>query len=152
METIIRELMVGDEVGRLTKPPISKVQLVRYAGASGDFNPLHTDDEAARKAGFEGVIAHGMLIMGFFTQAITTWMPQRFLKKINVRFKEATRVGDSITVIARVMEKEITNRLGRMVCSIEAVDQNMQVKASGTVELEVPLQNERSLADSFKEN
>lgn len=138
LESVVKNLTIGDELVRLTKPPISKEQLVRYAGASGDFNPLHTDDESARKAGFDGVVAHGMLIMGFLTQAVTTWMPQRFLKKINVRFKAVTRAGDSITVTVTVMEKQIVNNLGRLVCSIEAVDQNMQVKASGTVEVQIP--------------
>lgn len=138
LETVVKNLNSGDEVVRLTKPPISKEQLVRYAGASGDFNPLHTDDETARKAGFDGVVAHGMLIMGFLTQAVTVWMPQRFLKKINVRFKSVTRAGDTITVTVTVLEKQIESNLGRLVCSIEAADQNMQVKASGTVEVHVP--------------
>jgi acyl dehydratase len=139
LETVMRDLNIGDEVVRLTKPPISKEQLVRYAGASGDFNPLHTDDETARKAGFDGVVAHGMLIMGFLTQAATTWMPKRFLKKINVRFKAVTRAGDTITVTMKVTEKQIEENVGRIVCSIEAVDQNKQVKANGTVEMRVPL-------------
>jgi len=138
LKSVVKNLTIGDEVVRLTKPPISKEQLVRYSGASGDFNPLHTDDETARKAGFDGVIAHGMLIMGFLAEAVTAWMPHRFLKKINVRFKAVTRAGDSITVIVTVMEIQIVNHLGRMVCSIQAVDQNMQVKASGTVEVHVP--------------
>jgi len=138
LETVVRDLNIGDEVVRSTKPPISKEQLVRYAGASGDFNPLHTDDETARKVGFDGVVAHGMLIMGFLAQAVTEWFPQRFLKKINIRFKEATRAGESITVTVTVTEKQIVNKLGRLVCAIEAVNENMQVKASGTVELEIP--------------
>lgn len=138
-EALFHDLKIGEEVVNLTKSPISKGQLVRYAGASGDFNPLHTDDETARKAGFDGVVAHGMLIMGFITQAATTWMPKRFLKKINVRFKAVTRVGDSITVTMTVTERQIEENVGRIVCSIEAVDQNKQVKANGTVEMHVPL-------------
>jgi len=138
-EALFHALRIGEEVVNLTKSPISKEQLVRYAGASGDFNPLHTDDETARKAGFDGVVAHGMLIMGFLTQAATTWMPKRFLKKINVRFKAVTRAGDTITVTMKVTEKQIQENIGRIVCSIEAVDQNMQVKAGGTVEMHVPL-------------
>jgi len=138
-EALFHDLRIGEEVVNLAKSPISKGQLVRYAGASGDFNPLHTDDETARKAGFDGVVAHGMLIMGFLTQAATTWMPKRFLKKINVRFKAVTRAGDTITVTMKVTEKQIQENIGRIVCSIEAVDQNMQVKAGGTVEMHVPL-------------
>ncbi|MDQ1239691.1 MAG: hypothetical protein QG577_1877 [Thermodesulfobacteriota bacterium] len=138
-EALFHDLRIGEEVVNLTKSTISKGQLVRYAGASGDFNPLHTDDETARKAGFDGVVAHGMLIMGFLTQAATTWMPKRFLKKINVRFKAVTRAGDTITVTMKVTEKQIQENIGRIVCSIEAVDQNKQAKANGTVEMHVPL-------------
>ena len=61
----------GTEMPRLVKPPVTHNQLVRYAGASGDFNPIHTDPEAGKAAGI-GLIAHGMLIMGFAGQAITT--------------------------------------------------------------------------------
>lgn len=138
-EALFHDLRIGEEVVNLTKSPISKGQLVRYAGASGDFNPLHTDDETARKAGFDGVVAHGMLIMGFLTQAATTWMPKRFLKKINVRFKAVTRAGDTITVTMKVTEKQVQENIGRIVCSVEAVDQNKQVKANGTVEMHVPV-------------
>lgn len=138
-EALFHDLRIGEEVVNLTKSPISKGQLVRYAGASGDFNPLHTDDETARKAGFDGVVAHGMLIMGFLTQAATTWMPKRFLKKINLRFKAVTRAGDTITVTMKVTEKQVQENIGRIVCSVEAVDQNKQVKANGTVEMHVPV-------------
>ena len=55
----------GDKLPELVKEPVSRTQLVKYAGSSGDFNPIHYDDEAARAGGLEGVIAHGMLSMGF---------------------------------------------------------------------------------------
>ncbi|MBT3432967.1 MAG: dehydratase, partial [Nitrospinaceae bacterium] len=58
----------GDKLPEIIKDPIAKVQLVMYAGASGDFNPIHTDDEAAQARGLKGVIAHGMLSMGFLGQ------------------------------------------------------------------------------------
>ncbi|WP_328820840.1 MaoC/PaaZ C-terminal domain-containing protein [Peribacillus faecalis] len=58
------ELYLDREIEAIENDPISKVQLVKYAGASGDFNPLHTDDQFANKAGIDGVIAHGMLSMG----------------------------------------------------------------------------------------
>ena len=58
----------GDALPELVKEPVSRTQLVKYAGASGDYNPIHYDDEAARAGGLEGVIAHGMLSMGFLGQ------------------------------------------------------------------------------------
>ena len=74
-------LDVGDSLPLLTKDPITKVQLVRYAGASGDFNPLHTDDAVAQKSGLKGVIAQGPLVMGFVGQAIAQWAEKKNLKR-----------------------------------------------------------------------
>ena len=59
------DVLVGDEIPQLVKSPIKHLQLVRYAGASGDFNPLHTDPSVGEAIGTGGIIAHGMLIMGF---------------------------------------------------------------------------------------
>jgi len=67
------DVTVGDELPRLVKGPIEQIQLTRYAGASGDFNPIHQDEAFARAAGMGGVFAHGMLSMGFVAQAITDW-------------------------------------------------------------------------------
>src|SRR5262245_33853087 len=62
------DVNVGDELPPLVKGPIQQIQLTRYAGASGDFNPIHQDDEFAKAAGMGGVFAHGMLSMGFVAQ------------------------------------------------------------------------------------
>ncbi len=67
------DVKVGDELPPLVKGPIQQIQLTRYAGASGDFNPIHQDDEFARAAGMSGVFAHGMLSTGFVAQALTDW-------------------------------------------------------------------------------
>lgn len=130
---------VGDEVIRLVKPPVTKLQLVRYAGASGDFNPLHTDDETARHAGFEGVVAHGMLVMAFMAEAVTTWVPKACFTSIKVRFKGVTRPGEIITVRGRVSEKRAGENEGLVACTLEAADQDGDTKASGTFTVALPL-------------
>lgn len=96
-------LKEGQHLEPLTKKPITKVQLVKYAGASGDFNPLHTDDEFAQKIGMDGVIAHGMLVMGFLGEYIMELAgdkaePSRF----RMRFGAVTKPGDQITCSATV--------------------------------------------------
>lgn len=141
MEPVFEDIKVGDEVINLVKPSITKVQLVRYAGASGDFNPLHTDDEVGRGAGFDGVVAHGMLIMGIAAQAVTDWIPKRSLKKIKVRFKGATRPGDVIKVTGHVTDKRIEDNKGIVDCTLEVVDQNHDIKISGNFEVVLPLKN-----------
>jgi acyl dehydratase len=134
------KLSVGESLPSLTKESITKIQLVRYAGASGDFNPIHTDDTEAQKAGLKGVIAQGPLIMGFVGQAIARWVPKRDLKRFKVRFMGMTYPGDVITVSASVAEKTKTNDGVRVVCETVAKDQHGQAKLSGQFEVFVPIE------------
>jgi acyl dehydratase len=133
------ELKVGDRIPPLTKDPISEIQLVRYAGASGDFNPLHFDPSIGEAAGFGGVIAHGMLIMGFMGEAITNWIPNHFLRKFKARFIGITRLKDTITITGRVIEKKDSEN--KIICSVAAKDQNGELKIKGTFEAQLPSRN-----------
>ena len=88
---------LGDRIGPLTKSPVSKVQLVRYAGASDDYNPIHTDAEFARSVGLDGVIAHGMLTMAFVGQMLGDALPpEGQLRRLGVRFMDMVRPGDEV--------------------------------------------------------
>jgi acyl dehydratase len=130
------DLTVGEQMPPLTKDPISAVQLVRYAGASGDFNPLHFDPSIGEAAGLGGVIAHGMLIMGFMGEAITNWIPNRFLKTFKARFIGITRPNDILTITGRVIEKKEMERT--ILCSLAAKDQKGELKIKGTFEAQLP--------------
>jgi acyl dehydratase len=139
MEKEIRydDLTVGSEMSILVKAPVDKVQLVKYSGASGDFNPLHTDPEVGKAVGI-GQIAHGMLIMGFVGQAITDWIPKKFLKKLSVRFAGMTRPGDVVTVTGKVREKVVDGGLKKIVCDVQAKNQKEEVLVSGFFEAVLP--------------
>lgn len=131
------DVAVGDALPSLVKEPISEVQLVRYAGASGDFNPLHTVDRVGQQAGFGGVIAHGMLIMGFAAQFVTQWCPNSAVKRLAVRFSSVTRPNDALTVVGKVKEKREADRT--VVCEIEVRDTaTEQVKLVGSFEAALP--------------
>ncbi|MBI5445908.1 MAG: dehydratase [Deltaproteobacteria bacterium] len=80
------EWVVGQE-REFVKPPVDKVQLVKYAGAAADFNLIHTDDETARRAGFPGVIVQGMLVMGSLGQYLGELVQGRgFVSRLQARF------------------------------------------------------------------
>jgi acyl dehydratase len=96
------DVEVGEEIPQLVKPPVTHLQLVRYAGASGDFNPLHTDPKVGEEIGTGGIIAHGMLIMGFVGQLLSDYVGPEALRKFGVRFKGMTRLGDVITCTGKV--------------------------------------------------
>ncbi len=125
-------LQVGQLLPSYTKPPITKVQLVKYAGASGDFNPLHTDDDFAQKIGMQGVIAHGMLVMGFLGEYVMMLAGDvAQVKQFSMRFGAMTLPGDAITCIAQV--KEINE--GEVVLELTAQKQDQTVVGSGKATL-----------------
>ncbi|MBG6216308.1 acyl dehydratase [Arthrobacter sp. CAN_A6] len=69
----IETLEVGQEIGSATIP-ITRQDLVKYAGASGDFNPIHWNEAFATGVGLPGVIAHGMFTMGAAVQLVSDWI------------------------------------------------------------------------------
>ena len=85
---------IGYEMPAYTSDPITRTHLVRYAGASGDFNPLHHDQTFVRVIGMKNVIAHGMLIMGIVSEAVTSWIENRHLRKFTAKFLSMTEPVD----------------------------------------------------------
>ena len=74
--------------------PVSRTDLVRYAGASGDFNPLHHDETFARAAGLPGVMAHGMFSAGLLGSFLIAWIGERPIRRFKVRFLAPVWPGD----------------------------------------------------------
>lgn len=124
---------IGDELPVLNKPPITEIQLVRYSGASGDFNPIHTVHQAGVEGGNGGVITHGMVIMGFCAEAVTNWVRPEQVKKFGVRFTGISKPGDEITVSGRVTERWEEDGEQLVAAELEAVDQTGHRKVMGRV-------------------
>ncbi len=135
------DVQVGDEIPKLTKGPVTHLQLVRYAGASGDFNPLHTDPKVGEMIGTGGIIAHGMLIMGFVGQMLSDYVGPNALRKFGVRFKGMTRLDDIITCTGTITEKYETDGEARIAGKVQATDQNGDIKVSGTFVAALPHRN-----------
>ncbi len=99
-------LEVGEVVAEASFP-LTRDSLVRYAGASGDFNPIHYRDDVAQTVGLPGVLAHGMLTMGFAVQPVVDWLgdPGKVLD-YQVKFTRPVVVdpdtGAVVTVVAKV--------------------------------------------------
>ena len=126
------DVQVGDAIPKLVKSPVSHLQLVRYAGASGDFNPLHTDPKIGELIGVGGIIAHGMLIMGFVGQLLSDYVGPTTLRKFDVRFKGMTHLDDVITCTGTITEKYETDAEARIAGKVQATDQNGEMKVAGT--------------------
>ncbi|MCW4386009.1 MaoC family dehydratase [Salinibacterium sp. SYSU T00001] len=102
--------MTALEVGQIVAQasyPLTRDSLVRYAGASGDFNPIHYRDDVARNVGLPGVLAHGMLTMGTAVQPVVEWLGDPGLvRDYQVRFTRPVvvdpEIGAVISVVATV--------------------------------------------------
>jgi len=118
------DVNVGDEMPPLVKEPIRQIQLTKYAGASGDFNPIHQDVEFAKNAGMGDVFAHGMLSMGFVAQAVSDWSGAGTVRKIGVRFLGIVRLKDVVTCKGRVLGK--SSKDGVNLCDLEIWAENQR--------------------------
>src|SRR5260370_29907940 len=101
----IVDTTAGQELAPLGKPPITQEQLHRYAEASGDYNPIHLDEEAARRVGLDGIIAHGMLSMAFLGQFVNQQIadaPGARVEKLKVRYLGMVKPGDTLTCLGNV--------------------------------------------------
>jgi len=97
------ELQVGDTHSEVVVDDLTRTQIVQYAGASGDYNPLHTDDVFAREvAGYPTVFAHGMLTMGLTGKMVTNYVGNGRLTAYGVRFTNQVWPGDTLTATAQV--------------------------------------------------
>lgn len=97
-----------------------------YAEASRDFNPIHTDEDFARKAGLGGTIAHGMLVLAYVSQMMTQAFGRDWLSngKLNVRFKAPARPGDHLTVSGQIRKIERNGDLSHVTCEVLCANQD----------------------------
>lgn len=97
-------LKVGDTRTERVVENLSRTQIVQYAGASGDYNPLHTDElYTVKAAGYPSVFAHGMLTMGLTGKALTNFVGDGTLTKYGVRFTNQVWPGDTLDTTATVV-------------------------------------------------
>lgn len=128
------DLRVGSSREQVVVENLSRTQIVQYAGASGDFNPIHHDEVfATGTAGYPSVFAHGMLTMGLTGRLLTEWLGDGVLRSFGVRFVRQVWPGDTLTARGTVtavaadgrvvLEVVTTNQRGEPVVSGEAVAQ-----------------------------
>ena len=92
----------GDEAPPLVVENLTRTNFVRYAGASGDFNPMHHDDTIATQVGNPSVFGHGMLTAGLMARQLKDWFGAEALRKFQVRFSKQVWPGDTLTFTAKV--------------------------------------------------
>jgi acyl dehydratase len=135
----IASLEVGQEIGSI-EYRLTRDSLVRYAGASGDFNPIHYRDDIAKAVGLDGVLAHGMLTMGAAVQVAINWIgdPGRIVD-YGVRFTKPVFVdaakGAVLTVSGKVGEIDVENSIVRIDITASCADVAVLGKAQARVRI-----------------
>ena len=121
----------GDQLPVLELGPINQDDLVLYANASGDQNPIHIDQNFAKKSGLPDVIAHGMLIMSYLGRLLTNSVPQYQIKNFNVQFSNMTYVNQKIICTGKVLEKNSIDGEEIVTVALKVEDQQGQKKIIG---------------------
>src|SRR5688500_13797523 len=99
------EVNEGDEIPKFVVDKLSRTDIVKYAGASGDFNPIHHDQTFAETAGYPTVFAHGMLSAGFVSKCLTAFVGRANVRRVGVSFRSQVWPGDTITCSGKVTRK-----------------------------------------------
>ncbi len=133
----IGQMKVGETLPVIGLEPVSRLDLIKYAGASGDFNPIHTIDEEAERAGLPGIIAHGMWTMGNLAKLFTPYLDEGFIETYSIRFKGMVFLGDVISLQAELKEKESD----RLIFEVAAVNQDGKRVLSGQVAFSLAIQS-----------
>lgn len=116
-------LKVGDTHEAVVIDTVTRTHIVKYAGAGGDFNPLHHDDTVAQSlGGYPSVFAHGMFSTGLTGRMLTDWLGPVALKKFGVRFTKQVWPGDTLTSRGEVTS--IAEEGGERVATIRVVTVN----------------------------
>lgn len=110
---------IGQSLPEISLEPVSRLDLIKYAEASGDFNPIHSVDEEAIQAGLPGIIAHGMWTMGNLAKMFSDYYEESFVADYSIRFKGMVFLNDIITLKA-VLSNHLENKLYFNVQAVKA--------------------------------
>src|SRR5689334_5075750 len=134
MAVKVDDVKVGDSRTLVLFDDLSRTQIVMYAGATGDYNPLHTDEIFTTKvAGYPSVFAHGMLTMGMTGKMLTDYVGDARLTKFGVRFTNQVWPGDTLDATATVTDIHD----GLVELAVETKNQNGVTVVSGTAQARI---------------
>ena len=141
----LSDIHQGDSLPTIVKH-ITQQKINLYAEASGDFNPIHIDEAFAAKTPLGGTIAHGMLILGYLSQMMTSAFGERWLSsgRLNIRFRAPARPGDVITVSGSIRGIEKSEGCQLIDCDILCINQNDEPVITGDTRVKVKEDENRS--------
>lgn len=130
-------IRIGDELPAMAKTPIDRVQLARYAGATGDFNAVHVDEVAARGLGMPSVVAPNTIGMGFLGQLVGDWARGAQVRRLSCRFSRMLWPGDTLVCKGRVADRHAQDGKYFLELDVWAENQTGGLVIRGNVTLKV---------------
>jgi len=131
-----KDLKAGMDIPTFTQGPVTRTEIVKYAAASWDFNPVHHDETFAKQARSGGIIAHGMMIFAYLGRVATDFLGTPTLSKLSARFMNVTRPGDVLTLGGQV---ESVGADGTVILHLSATNQKGETVATGVAQAYVPV-------------
>ena len=122
---------MGSEIPETNIGPFDQNDLLKYAKASGDFNPIHLDKEFAKTIGLDNVIVHGMLIMAHLGKSIANSNSVSFLKHFSVQFCSITKLEERLICKGEVSKIEKNNKKKNITLKLKVLNLSGEVKVSG---------------------
>lgn len=133
----LEDIRAGDEAPSVVVANITRTHIVKYAGASGDFNPIHHDELYAIRGGNDRVFAMGMMTAGFLSHMITDWVGDGKLRKYKVRFARQVWPGDTVTCKGKITKKYTQGGKNYIEADVFAENQRAEKVITGTIVAEV---------------
>jgi acyl dehydratase len=139
MATAYEQVEVGMSLPRISKEPTTQ-QLVKYAGASGDFYQIHYDKDFAQASGLPGVIIHGLLKAGWLAELVTAWAgPDAFVRKIAASYRGIDVPGQPYVLTGRVTGKRTEEGRGLVDLELWGENRDGQRTTLGSATVDLPL-------------
>lgn len=132
------DLAVGDTGPKVVVEDLERQDFVKYAGASGDFNPIHYDEPLAEAAGYDSVFAQGMLTAGVAAHAVADFFGLGNVRGFDVRFQSQVWPGDTVTAVSSVTALEAEGDTATVEAEVRVTNQDDEVVVSGEATAELP--------------
>ncbi len=137
-QSYYEDIVVGSEIPLLVKQPTTR-QLVMWAGASGDYNPIHYDKDLAQSRGLPSVIVHGQLVYSFLGQLVTDWIGEwGNLKKLTCSYKGMNFPDEALTCRGKVTKKYVESEEHYIECSLWVENTKGEKTVTGKATVTLP--------------
>jgi peroxisomal enoyl-CoA hydratase 2 len=134
------DVAVGDTGPEVIVEDLERQDFVKYAGASGDFNPIHYDEPLAEAAGYDSVFAQGMLTAGIAAHAVSDYFGLGNVRMFDVRFQSQVWPGDTVTAVAEVTGIEREGDAATVEADVVVTNQDDEPVVTGEASAELPVE------------